>query len=61
MDGEVEAVECRSVEGDTPVGVSCSLLSVFPSSVELVEFRMNLAGPSAKPKYYLVTDSGLVP
>lgn len=34
---------------------------VFPSSSELVEFAVNLAGPPAKPKYSLVTDSGLVP
>lgn len=34
---------------------------VFPSSSELVEFAVNLAGPPVKPKYYLVTDSGLVP
>ena len=36
-----------------PVGI--------PSSSELVEFAVNLAGPPAKPKYSLVTDSGLVP
>ena len=34
---------------------------VFPSSSELVEFAVNLAGPPAKPKYSLMTDSGLVP
>ena len=38
-----------------------SFLVVFPSSSELVEFAVNLAGPPAKPKYSLVTDSGLVP
>ncbi len=54
-------LESRSVEGKTPVDVSCSLLSVTPSSTELLKFRVNLAGPSAKPKYYLVTDSGQVP
>jgi hypothetical protein len=26
-----------------------------------VKFAVNLAGPPAKPKYSLVTDSGLVP
>jgi hypothetical protein len=26
-----------------------------------VKFAVNPAGPPAKPKYYLVTDSGLVP
>ena len=54
-------LESWSVEGDTPVGVCLSLVVVFPSSTELVEFRVNLAGPSAKPKYSLVTDSVLVP
>jgi hypothetical protein len=34
---------------------------VFPSSSELVEFAVNLPGPPGKPKYSLVTDSGLVP
>jgi hypothetical protein len=34
---------------------------VFPSSSVLVKFAVNLAGPPAKPKYSLVTDSGLVP
>jgi hypothetical protein len=38
-----------------------SFLVVFPSSSELVEFAVNLAGPPAKPKYSLMTDSGLVP
>jgi hypothetical protein len=37
------------------------LVRVFPSSSVLVKFAVNLAGPPAKPKYSLVTDSGLVP
>ena len=36
-----------------PVGI--------PSSSEPVKFAVNLAGPPAKPKYSLMTDSGLVP
>jgi hypothetical protein len=36
-------------------------LDVFPSSAEPVKVRVNLAGPPAKPKYVLVTDSALVP
>jgi hypothetical protein len=32
-----------------------------PSSSELVEFAVNLPGPPGKPKYFLMTDSGLVP
>ena len=45
-------------EGETPVGESCAgALSVFPSSAEPVEFRVNLPGPPGKPKDSLVTDS----
>ena len=61
MNREVEAVEGRSVEGNTPVDVSFPLLRVSPSRAEPLKFRLNLAGPSAKPKYSLVTDSGQVP
>ena len=51
-----------TVVGESPVREnSWSLLLVFPSSSELVEFAVNLAGPPAKPKYSLMTDSGLVP
>lgn len=38
-----------------------SCVVVFSSSSELVEFAVNLAGPPAKPKYFLVTDSARVP
>ena len=37
------------------------LPSVLPSSTEPVKFGVNLAGPPAKPEYFLVTDSGQVP
>lgn len=37
------------------------LVVVFSSSSELVKFAVNLPGPPGKPKYFLVTDSGLVP
>jgi hypothetical protein len=33
----------------------------FLSTAGLVESRWNLGGPSSKAKYYLVTDSELVP
>jgi hypothetical protein len=36
-----------------PVGI--------PSNSEPVKFAVNLAGPPAKPKYSLMTDSGLLP
>jgi len=55
---KLNRLESLSVVGDTPVGVCLPLhCNIFPSSTGLVEFRVNLAGPSAKPKYSLVTDS----
>ena len=55
-------LEKPAVVGDSPVGENTgSALHCFPSSSELVKFAVNLAGPPAKPKYYLVTDSGQVP
>jgi hypothetical protein len=51
-----------TVDRESRVAENCaSLVMVFPSSSELVEFAVNLAGPPAKPKYSLMTDSGLVP
>ena len=59
---EVEALwEGVGKEGNTPVDVRRSLLGVTPSNTEPLKFRVNLAGPPAKPKYSLVTDSGQVP
>jgi hypothetical protein len=58
----VEAVwEGVTVEGESPVDENDRPPDVFPSSTEPVKFRVNLAGPPAKPKYSLVTDSGQVP
>ena len=55
-------LEKPAVVGESPVGEHTgSAWHRFPSSSELVEFAVNLAGPPAKPKYYLVTDSGRVP
>jgi hypothetical protein len=55
-------LEKPAVVGDSPVGENTgSAWHYIPSSSELVEFAVNLAGPPAKPKYYLVTDSGQVP
>jgi hypothetical protein len=56
-------LERVAVVGESPVrenimhGMDC----VSPSSSELVEFAVNLPGPPGKPKYSLMTDSGLVP
>ncbi len=55
-------LERPAVVGDSPVGENTgSAWLCFPSSSELVEFAVNLAGPPAKPEYYPVTDSGRVP
>ena len=55
-------LEGVAVEGESPVHENVhSLLSCIPSSTEPVKFGVNLAGPPAKPKYSLVTDSGQVP
>lgn len=55
-------LESGAGEGESPVEVSVRLCwRVFPSNTELVEFCVNLAGPPAKPKYSLMTDSGPVP
>ena len=55
-------LEGVAVEGESPVHENAlSPLGVFPSSTEPVKFGVNLAGPPAKPKYSLVTDSGQVP
>jgi hypothetical protein len=48
-------------EGDTPVDVRQRLPDVSPSSTGPRKSRVNLAGPPAKPKYSLVTDSEPVP
>jgi hypothetical protein len=59
---EVEVfLESRAVEGKSPVDVRRQLSSVFPSSTGPLKSCVNLAGPPAKPKYFLVTDSGTVP
>ena len=55
-------LEKPDVEGDIPVDENrAACLCGIPSSSELVEFAVNLAGPPAKPEYYPMTDSGLVP
>ena len=55
---KVKRLGRRTGVGESPVTVSVALVWVAPSSVGLVEFRVNLAGPPVKPKYSLVTDSG---
>jgi hypothetical protein len=57
----VSPLESGAKEGDSPVGVSLRLCRHLPSNTEPEKFRVNLAGPPVKPKYYLMTDSGQVP
>ena len=59
--GNSSPLESGAVEGDSPVSVSACLSSDFPSNTEPLKFRVNLAGPPVKPKYFLMTDSGQVP
>ena len=50
------------VEGENPVGEnSAAPEKMSPSSSGLVESAVNLPGPPGKPKYFSMTDSGLVP
>ena len=55
-------LEGVAVEGESPVHENDpSSWDGIPSSTEPVKFGVNLAGPPAKPEYFLVTDSGRVP
>ena len=54
-------MEMPTIDGDSPV---CEILNhprVFLSTTRHVKSSGNLGGPSPKAKYYLVTDSELVP
>ena len=48
-------------EGESPVSKSKIGPRVFLSKAGHVKSCLNLGGPSSKAKYYLVTDSELVP
>ncbi len=55
-------MEPRTTEGNRPVGENaliCRLM--FLSKTTPVKRGLNLGGPPSKAKYYLVTDSELVP
>ena len=54
-------MENRSREGDRPVSENPSTPREFPSNTVHVKLRMNLRRPRHKAKYYLATDSELVP
>ena len=51
----------HTIEGESPVYERKVKVSEFQSSTRHEKSRMNERGPSRKAKYYLVTDSELVP
>ncbi len=56
-----EAVECCTLDGDSPVAESITSLRSDPSSMGRVESRVNQQGPPWLAKYSWVTDSEVVP
>ncbi len=54
-------MESPAKEGDSPVGEICLPLVRFLSTAGPEKSCRNLGGPTSKAKYYLVTDSELVP
>ena len=52
-----EAVECCTLDGESPVAESITSLRSDPSSMGHVESRVNQQGPPCKAKYSWVTDS----
>ena len=54
-------LEKHTIDGESPVYERKAKTSGIQSSTRHVESRMNKRGPSRKAKYYLVTDSELVP
>uniref|UniRef100_A0A6N2L9E4 Uncharacterized protein ycf68 n=1 Tax=Salix viminalis TaxID=40686 RepID=A0A6N2L9E4_SALVM len=55
-----EAVECCTLDGESPVAESITSLCSDPSSMGHVESRVNQQGPPCKAKYSWVTDSEAV-
>ncbi|GJR03179.1 hypothetical protein Tco_0526163 [Tanacetum coccineum] len=55
-----EAVECCTLDGESPVAESITSLRSDPSSMGHVESRVNQQGPPCKAKYSWVTDSEAV-
>ena len=54
-------LEKHTIDGESPVYERKVEVSGFQSSTRHEKSRMNERGPSRKAKYYLVTDSELVP
>ena len=58
----IERIGNATIEGDSPVHESIvHFCNLYPSTAGHVKPCRNLGGPSSKAKYYLVTDSELVP
>jgi hypothetical protein len=58
----VNCLERQTIEGDSPVTeIARNSLTAYPSKAGHVKSCLNLRGPSRKAKYYLETDSELVP
>jgi hypothetical protein len=61
-DGYLNGLESPTIDGESPVGKIHQPSWVgFPSTTGHVKSCGNSGGPSPKAKYYLVTDSELVP
>ena len=61
-DGYLNGLERPTIEGESPVRkIYQTSWNSLPSTAGHEEPCGNLGGPSPKAKYYLVTDSGLVP
>ena len=54
-------LESRAIESESLVGERVRSPDIFPSSAGHEKSCVNLGGPPSKAKYYLVTDSELVP
>ena len=54
-------LEKNTIDGESPVYERKVEISGIQSSTRHEKSRMNKRGPSRKAKYYLVTDSELVP
>lgn len=54
-------MERPAIEGDSPLSERVTQRECTPSSAGHVKPGVNLGGPSSKAKYYLATDSALVP
>ena len=58
---ELNGLESPAIEGESPVGGHELSSFWHPSTAGHEKPCGNLGGPPPKAKYYLVTDSGLVP